>query len=162
SDTRARPLRLMRRAYRGLRPVWSLRAGERVTKAARQPPASGRRRANHSRGSPVGGGGVVSGPAPREREDPVKRLRLLVTAGTVGVTLVIAGGAGARSQSTGVTIDAAMTAANETPAPKGDVSNARGTFTATLTKTDSGASMAWRLEFSNLTGPATAAHVHVA
>ena len=92
----------------------------------------------------------------------MKRLVLLVTAGTVGVALVIAGGAGARSQSMGVQIDATMTAANETPTPKGDVSNARGTFTATLTKTDSGASMAWRLEFSNLSGPAVAAHIHVA
>jgi hypothetical protein len=61
-----------------------------------------------------------------------------------------------------VQIDATMTAANETPTPKGDVSNARGAFTATLTKTDSGASMAWRLEFSNLSGPAVAAHIHVA
>jgi len=55
-----------------------------------------------------------------------------------------------------------MTAANETPTPKGDVSSARGTFTATLTKSGTGATMSWRLEFSNLSGNAIAAHVHVA
>lgn len=90
--------------------------------------------------------------------------RQVVFAGAVSaaLALVIAGGAGARSQSTGITIDAAMTAANETPTPKGDVSAARGTFTATLTKTDTGASMSWRLDFSNLSGQAIAAHIHVA
>jgi hypothetical protein len=55
-----------------------------------------------------------------------------------------------------------MTSANETPTPKGDVSGARGTFAASLTKTATGASMEWRLEFSNLSGNAIAAHVHVA
>ena len=90
--------------------------------------------------------------------------RQVVFAGAVlaALALVVAGGAGARSQSTGVAIDAAMTAANETPTPKGDVSAARGTFTATLTKTDTGASMSWRLDFSNLSGQAIAAHIHVA
>jgi len=55
-----------------------------------------------------------------------------------------------------------MTAAEETPTPKGDVGAARGTFTAIVTKTDSGAVLTWRLAFSNLSGPANAAHVHVA
>jgi hypothetical protein len=55
-----------------------------------------------------------------------------------------------------------MTAANETPTPKGDVGSARGTFTATLTKSGTGASISWRLEFSNLSGNAIAAHIHVA
>jgi len=55
-----------------------------------------------------------------------------------------------------------MTAANETPTPKGDVSNARGTFTATLTKSGTGGQLAWRLDFSNLSGNAIAAHIHVA
>jgi hypothetical protein len=55
-----------------------------------------------------------------------------------------------------------MTAAEETPTPKGDVGAARGTFTATVTKTDGGAVLTWRLAFSNLSGPANAAHVHVA
>lgn len=92
----------------------------------------------------------------------MKRLVLLAGVVSTASALVIAGGAGARSQATNINIDAAMTAANETPTPKGDVSSARGTFTATLTKTDTGASMSWRLEFSNLSGQAIAAHIHVA
>jgi hypothetical protein len=91
----------------------------------------------------------------------VKRFVLLVTGAALGLALAIAGAAGARSEATRVQITAAMNAADERPAPKGDVSAARGTFTATLTKTDSGATMTWRLEFSNLSGPANAAHVHV-
>jgi hypothetical protein len=83
-----------------------------------------------------------------------------------GLALVLAlaavGGAAARSQATTIRIAANMTAANEVPAPKGDVSSARGTFTATLTKSGTGATMAWKLEFSNLSGNAIAAHIHVA
>jgi CHRD domain-containing protein len=92
----------------------------------------------------------------------VKRLVLFAGVVSTASALVMTGGAGARSQATSINIDAAMTAANETPTPKGDVSGARGTFTATLTKTDTGASMSWRLEFSNLSGQAIAAHIHVA
>ena len=92
----------------------------------------------------------------------MKKLALLVTAVGLGVALAVAGAAGARSQATTVRLTGALAAANETPATKGDVSAARGTFTATLTKSATGATMAWRLEFSNLSGPATAAHIHVA
>jgi CHRD domain-containing protein len=92
----------------------------------------------------------------------VKRFVLLVTGGALTLALVIAGGAAARSQATTVRVSAALDAAKETPTPKGDVSAARGTFTATLTKSTTGASMSWRLEFTNLSGPAVAAHVHVA
>ena len=55
-----------------------------------------------------------------------------------------------------------MNAANETPTPKGDVSAARGTFTGTLTKSGTGGTLSWRLDFSNLSGNAIAAHIHVA
>src|SRR6266542_5957668 len=55
-----------------------------------------------------------------------------------------------------------MNAADERPAPKGDVSGARGTFSATVTKSDAGAVLNWELTFANLSGPATAAHIHVA
>jgi hypothetical protein len=87
---------------------------------------------------------------------------LLVGVGALGLGLVLAGAAGARSQATTVRVEAALSAANETPTPKGDVSAARGTFTATLTKSATGAVLAWRLEFSNLSGNAIAAHIHVA
>ena len=90
--------------------------------------------------------------------------RLLSIAGALAlvIALAVVGGAAARSQATTIRVSAAMTAANETPTPRGDVSGARGAFTATLTKSATGASMSWRLEFSNLSANAVAAHVHVA
>jgi CHRD domain len=93
----------------------------------------------------------------------VKSFHLFVGVLALAGALAAVGGAGARSQATTIRIEGAdMKAANETPTPKGDVSAALGTFTATLTKTATGASMSWRLDFSNLSGNAIAAHIHVA
>lgn len=55
-----------------------------------------------------------------------------------------------------------MTAADEVPTPTGNVADARGSFTATVTRSGAGATVAWRLTFSGLTGPAVAAHIHTA
>jgi Cu/Zn superoxide dismutase len=55
-----------------------------------------------------------------------------------------------------------LNATQEVPTPTGDVSAARGTFTATVTRSDSGASITWELTFSGLTGNAVAAHIHQA
>ena len=90
--------------------------------------------------------------------------RFYLLAGAVALTFALAavGGAAARSQATTIKIAAAMTAANETPAPKGDVSAARGAFTGTLTKSGTGGTLSWRLDFSNLSANAIAAHIHVA
>jgi CHRD domain len=88
----------------------------------------------------------------------VKKFVLLVTA----VALVVAGAASARNQATKVEIGATMAASEEVPTPKGDVGTAGGTFTATLTKSDTGTVLQWQLSFSNLTGPGTAAHIHIA
>jgi hypothetical protein len=87
---------------------------------------------------------------------------LVVAAGALGLALVMAGAAGARGQANRVQIAAAMNPAEERPAPRGDVSNARGTFAATLVKSDAGAVLTWTLTFTNLSGPAVAAHIHVA
>lgn len=92
----------------------------------------------------------------------MRRFHLLAGALVLAFALAAVGGAAARSQATTIRIGAAMTAANETPTPKGDVSGARGTFTATLTKSGAGGTLAWKLEFSNLSGNAIAAHIHVA
>ena len=92
----------------------------------------------------------------------MRRFHVLAGALALAFGLAAVGGAAARSQATTIRIAANMTAANETPAPKGDVSGAHGTFTATLTKSATGAEMSWRLEFSNLSGNAIAAHIHVA
>jgi hypothetical protein len=91
----------------------------------------------------------------------VKKRVLSVTAVGIGLVLVIAAGAGARAQANRIKVSATMRAAQEVPAPSGDVSAARGTFTATLTKSGAGATVAWKLTFSGLTGPANAAHIHI-
>src|SRR5437763_14625039 len=92
----------------------------------------------------------------------MKRFHLLAGGLALVLALAAVGGAAARSQATTIHIVANMTAASEVPAPKGDVSSARGTFTATLTRSGTGASMTWKLEFSNMSGNAIAAHIHVA
>jgi hypothetical protein len=91
----------------------------------------------------------------------VRKLFLVAAAVTVLLGLMIAGGAGARSQATRIQIVATMAASDETPAPKGDVGSARGSLTATLTKSDAGAVLNWQLSFAGLTGDAVAAHIHV-
>jgi len=96
----------------------------------------------------------------KQRGFLVKRLALLAI--PAALALIVAGAAGARAQATRIQVAAAMNAADERPAPKGDVSGARGTFSATVTKSDAGAVLNWELTFANLSGPATAAHIHVA
>jgi CHRD domain-containing protein len=91
----------------------------------------------------------------------LRRFHLFAGAAALAFALAAVGGAAARSQANTLHIAAAMVAANETPTPKGDVSSARGAFTATLTKSGTGGELSWRLEFSNLTGNAIAAHIHV-
>jgi len=91
----------------------------------------------------------------------LRRFHLFAGAAALAFALAAVGGAAARSQADILHIAAAMVAANETPTPKGDVSSARGAFTATLTKSGTGGELSWRLEFSNLTGNAIAAHIHV-
>ena len=92
----------------------------------------------------------------------MRKFHLLAGALVLAFALAAVGGAAARSQADTIRIGAAMTAASETPAPKGDVGAARGVFTATLTKSGTGGTLAWKLEFSNLSGNAIAAHIHVA
>lgn len=90
--------------------------------------------------------------------------KFLVVTSAVGLVLglAIAGAAGARSEATRIQILATMVAGDETPTPKGEVSSARGSFTATLTKSDSGGVLNWQLSFGSLTGDAVAAHIHIA
>jgi hypothetical protein len=92
----------------------------------------------------------------------MRKVHLLAGGLALALALAAVGGAAARSHANTIRIAAGMVAANETPTPKGDVGSARGTFTATLTKSGTGAELSWRLEFSNLTGNAIAAHIHVA
>jgi hypothetical protein len=91
----------------------------------------------------------------------VKHLVLLVLGLVVSLGL-LAAGASARAEATKIQIAATMVAADEIPAPKGDVGSGRGSFTATLTKSDAGAVLNWQLSFGGLTGDAVAAHIHIA
>jgi translation initiation factor IF-1 len=90
--------------------------------------------------------------------------KLLVLIGAVGLVLglVIAGAAGARSEATRIQIVATMVAADEVPAAKGEVGSARGSFTASVTKSDTGGALSWQMSFGSLTGDALAAHIHIA
>jgi hypothetical protein len=89
------------------------------------------------------------------------RFHLLAGALALAFALAAVGGAAARSQANTLRLEADMVAANEIPTPKGDVGNARGSFTATLTKSGTGGELSWRLAFNGLTGNAIAAHIHV-
>ena len=91
----------------------------------------------------------------------MKKLAMGTAVAVLGL-LLLAGAAVARPQATAIDVATVLTAAQEVPTPTGDVAAARGTFTATVTSSGSGATMAWQLTFSGLTGPAGAAHVHIA
>ena len=86
----------------------------------------------------------------------------IAAVGACGLLISLGGAAVAGTTASSIQLRAVMTAAEEVPAPRGDVANARGTFTATLTKTDAGGTLTWTLTFSGLTGPAGAAHIHTA
>jgi len=81
----------------------------------------------------------------------------------LSLVLVLTAGAGASSQAvTQVNISAGMSPKQEVPAPTASASAATGAFTGTVTATGNGADFTWKLVFASLTGPAAAAHLHVA
>lgn len=88
----------------------------------------------------------------------ITRVGAVAVVATVALTAV--GAAGGRAEAATIRVSATLGAAQEVPAPTGDVGGARGTFTATVTATGTGATLSWQLTFSGLTGPAGAAHIH--
>ena len=76
--------------------------------------------------------------------------------------LGVAGGASGAGQATAIGVATTLNAAQEVPTPTGDVGSARGTFTASVDASATGATVAWELTFSGLTGAAGAAHIHTA
>ena len=66
------------------------------------------------------------------------RPTVLIPAIALGIALAATVGASARPQATEIQVRTVMNAEQEVPAPSGDVSNARGTFAASVTKSDSG------------------------
>lgn len=85
-------------------------------------------------------------------------MKKLVTALALGLVtaLVVAGVTGAAGTSK---LHATLNAGQEVPHPAGKLTGATGTFTATL-KSDG--SITWTLTYKGLSGPATAAHIHLA
>jgi Cu/Zn superoxide dismutase len=92
----------------------------------------------------------------------VKKLALCAAAAALSIALVVVAGAVAKGSATTIRLATTMTAADEVPAPRGEVANARGTFAATATRSGAGATLQWTLTFTGLTGPAIAAHIHTA
>jgi len=88
------------------------------------------------------------------------RTRAFIPALALAGALVATVGASARPEATNIQLRTVMNAAQEVPSPTGAVSDARGTFSATVTKSDTGASVTWQLSFNGLTGNANAAHIH--
>ncbi len=74
--------------------------------------------------------------------------------GTAGSTESAAAGA--------TRLTAGLDARQEVPGPKGTTSATRGSFTATLERKGRAGTLTWHLTFRQLTGNATAAHVHLA
>ena len=77
----------------------------------------------------------------------------LAAVAVLGATSVAAG------QETKTTkVKAALNIGQETPRPRGTKVGASGLFTGTL----NGTTLTWRLTWRRLSGPATAAHIHMA
>lgn len=72
------------------------------------------------------------------------------------------GGAGHGAESAETTgLTARLGAAQEVPKPTGVRVAAQGAFTAALVRRDAGGTLSWRLTFRELTGKATASHIHL-
>ena len=81
-----------------------------------------------------------------------------ITAGLAAGTLVAAGLAAAGST---FRISASMNATQEIPKQVVKAPNARGSFAGTVVEKGKSATLKWKLTYSHLTGPATAAHIHL-
>jgi hypothetical protein len=86
----------------------------------------------------------------------VKKLGSIVVACALAV-LVFAAVSSARSSSGMYHLSATLNAGQEIPKQVVKDQSAHGSFTATL----SGTHLVWKLTFAKLTGPATAAHIHL-
>ena len=85
----------------------------------------------------------------------MKRFIALGAVVVLGILTVVSIASGSTVSS--ATFKAALNVAQVTPHPKGTMAGASGHFSATLT----GTVLKWTLTYSHLTGPATAAHVHM-
>jgi CHRD domain-containing protein len=73
-----------------------------------------------------------------------------------GVALALTSVAIGSNEATKMSVKASLNVGQAKPAPKHTKNGASGKFTATL----NGTKLTWKLTFSHLSGPATAAHIH--
>jgi hypothetical protein len=85
----------------------------------------------------------------------VKKLVAGLTVAVAASLAVAALAFGARASA--ISVHARLNAKQEVPAQVVKDTNAKGKFTGTLV----GSKLKWKLTFSGLTGPATAAHIHL-
>jgi hypothetical protein len=87
----------------------------------------------------------------------LKKFASIIALGAAALVVSgVATGATHTKSATKMSFSAVLNIGQEKPVPKGTKSGAAGKFTATVT----GTSVTWKLTFSHLTGPATAAHIH--
>jgi hypothetical protein len=85
------------------------------------------------------------------------RLLIALLAGLLGATLIASAAVAKKPAApTATRFSAALNIGQEKPHPKGTKLGASGRFTATL----NGTVLTWRLTFKQLSGPASAAHIH--
>ena len=89
----------------------------------------------------------------------MKKLLTVVALGAVAALAVTALAFGAARDT--YKVGAKLTAKAEVPAPAGVPAAAKGAFTGVYVEHGSSATLTWRLTFSGLTGPGTAAHIHM-
>jgi hypothetical protein len=89
----------------------------------------------------------------------VKKLLTALALGVVAALAVTAFALGAAR--TTHMIGATLGAKAEVPAPKGAPAGAKGSFIGSYTEHQDKGVLTWRLTFSGLSGPGTAAHIHV-
>jgi hypothetical protein len=88
----------------------------------------------------------------------VRKLLTAVVLSAVAALAVTAFALGAARDT--YTVGAKLTVKAEVPAPTGAPAAARGSFTGSYVEHKDTATLSWRLTFSGLSGPGTAAHIH--
>jgi hypothetical protein len=89
-------------------------------------------------------------------------VKKLLTALVLGAVAALAATAFALGAARSVhMVGAKLNAKSEVPAPKGAPAGAKGSFTGSYTTNSKGGVLTWRLTFSGLSGPGTAAHIHM-
>jgi len=96
-------------------------------------------------------------PTERQLRRCIVKRKILVLVMITAVVALVAGSVASSKTPRPVKFSAALNVGQEKPHPKGTKLGASGRFTATLT----GTSPVWRLTFTHLSGPATAAHIHL-